>query len=652
MTGRIRRDDLDALRERARIDEVVGHYVTLKPAGVGSLKGLCPFHDERTPSFHVRPPVGLWHCFGCNEGGDVISFAQKIDHLAFQEAVESLATRYGITLRYEDGGPGKSGEEPGRRRRLLEANRVSAEYFASQLGSAEAEIGRSFLKERGFDTEVARHFGIGYAPRGWDHLLKHLRSKGFTEPELTASGLVSQGNRGVYDRFRGRLIWPIRDLPGEVIGFGARRLHDDDHGPKYLNTPETAVFKKSQVLYGVDLAKREIARRKQVVVVEGYTDVMAAHLAGVETTVATCGTAFGADHVRIVRRLLGDGFGASSGVQLSSGVSIGGEVVFTFDGDEAGQKAALRAFGEDQKFYAQTFVAVDSNGMDPCDLRIQRGDAAVRDLVGGRVPLFEFAIRSVLAQYDLDTAEGRVTGLRTSAPIIARIRDHALRPEYARMLAGWLGMDVDSVRAAVARAGRAPQPRSDVADRTRPASASSEPPPQPSADPLGQLVRHDPVARLEGEVLEVVLQLPHYVPAEFDELGADAFTVPAFRVVHDAIRASGGVRALAGADGGSVDVRSVASWLENVVEAAPPEVGGLLTELAVAPLPQDQQDGLASYAVGMVNRIIGLGLTRSIADVRGRLERMDPGASGDEYNALFSELIKLEERRRSLREED
>ncbi|MCU1433182.1 MAG: primase, partial [Actinotalea sp.] len=442
------------VRERARIEEIVGEHVTLKPAGVGSMKGLCPFHDERSPSFHVRPQVGLWHCFGCSEGGDVISFLQKIDGLGFTEAVEHLAARVGVQLRYEEGGAARPGEEPGRRQRLLEAHRAAAAFYAEQMLSPGAAVGRTFLAERGFDRAAAEQFGVGFAPQGWDHLLRHLRGRGYTEAEVIASGLMSQGNRGMYDRFRGRLVWPIRDVTGDVVGFGARKLLEDDQGPKYLNSPETPLYKKAQVLYGIDLAKRDIARSKQVVVVEGYTDVMAAHLSGVPTAVATCGTAFGPDHARIVRRLVGD-TSVGGGVQLASGASVGGEIIFTFDGDAAGQKAALRAFGEDQRFYAQTFVAIESSGMDPCELRQARGPEAVRALVAGRQPLFEFVIRSTIKAHDLDTAEGRVAALRAAAPIVAGIRDAALQPEYARMLAGWLGMESDGVRSAVAAAGRA-----------------------------------------------------------------------------------------------------------------------------------------------------------------------------------------------------
>ncbi len=647
------------MREKARIEEVVGERVSLRPAGVGSLKGLCPFHDERTPSFHVRPQVGLWHCFGCDEGGDVISFLQKAEHLTFADAVEYLAAHVGVQIRYEDGGP-RSGEEPGRRQRLLEANRVAAAFFADQLLTPAAAPGRDFLAERGFDRAAAERFGVGFAPSGWDHLLRHLRGRGFTEAELTASGLVSQGSRGIYDRFRGRLVWPIRDVTGDVIGFGARRLLEEDQGPKYLNTPETAVYKKSQVLYGIDLAKKAIASQRQVVVVEGYTDVMAAHLAGVGTAVATCGTAFGADHIRIVRRLLGDTQDGATGVIFASGAAHGGEVIFTFDGDEAGQKAALRAFGEDQRFASQTFVAVEPTGLDPCELRQRKGDDAVRSLVATREPLFAFAIRASLGRLDLDTAEGRVAGLRAAAPVVARIRDHALRGEYARSLAGWLGMDEPSVRRAVQSAGRT-DARGDgggarVDDGARPGPGDVTR--RGAAGRESSFGRSDPVARLERQVLEVVLQMPgEALVAGFDDVLADAFSVPAHRAVHDAIRAVGGVGAYgAEATRLAADPRTredaatsaAALWAESVREAAAGPVASAVTELAVAPLPEDRPAAVAAYARGVLTAFLEMGITRRIAEERGRLQRADPADPA--YGAIFAELLNLEERRRSLRE--
>ena len=348
MPGLIRRSDIDEVRARINLADVVGDYVTLKSAGVGSLKGLCPFHEERSPSFHVRPQVGFYHCFGCGEGGDVFTFLQRMDHVTFQEAVERMAARIGFELHYEDGG---QASDHGNRARLLAANAAAETFFRSQLATPEAQVGRDFLGSRGFDQAAAEQFGVGFAPKSFDALKHQLTGLGFTELELTTAGLLSTGDRGnSYDRFRGRLIWPIRDITGQTVGFGARKLLDDDQGPKYLNTPETPVYHKGQVLYGLDLARRDIAKNKQVVIVEGYTDVMACHLAGVTTAVATCGTSFGVDHIKIVRRVLGDVDNADS-----SGT---GEVVFTFDPDEAGQKAASRAFAEEQRFAAQTFVAV------------------------------------------------------------------------------------------------------------------------------------------------------------------------------------------------------------------------------------------------------------------------------------------------------
>jgi len=650
VAGRIRREDVATVRERARIEEIVGEHVTLKTAGVGSMKGLCPFHDERSPSFHVRPQVGLWHCFGCGEGGDVISFLQKVDGLGFTEAVEHLAGRVGVQLRYEEGGAVRPGEEPGRRQRLLEAHRAAAAFYVEQLATPEAAVGRTFLAERGFDRAAAEHFGVGFAPQGWDHLLRHLRGRGFTEGELTSSGLMSQGNRGQYDRFRGRLVWPIRDVTGDVVGFGARRLLEDDQGPKYLNSPETALYKKTQVLYGIDLAKREIAKAKQVVVVEGYTDVMAAHLSGVPTAVATCGTAFGPDHARIVRRLVGDTT-AGGGVQLSSGTSVGGEIIFTFDGDAAGQKAALRAFGEDQRFYAQTFVAIEPSGMDPCELRQARGPDAVRALVAGRQPLFEFVLRSTLRAHDLDTVEGRVAALRASAPVVSGIRDDALRPEYARMLAGWLGMELDAVRQAVAAAGRvtAPQPGTGRGESQRAGDGDrggqrGEGVPAPVRRPSARELapdRGDPIARLERNALEAVLQYPGSVDAAaFGALGDDAFAVPAFRAVHEAIRAAGGP----GGQG--------STWAERVREEAAGPVVDLVTELAVAPLPEDRPEALEDYVRGVVEALVDLGLTRQIATLRGRVQRMDPVTQAEEYGATFAELVALETRRQAVRRRD
>lgn len=650
MAGLIKREDIDEVRQRTDIKEVIDGYVTLKGAGLGSYKGLCPFHDERSPSFTVRPQVGRYHCFGCGEDGDVISFVQKLDHTSFHEAVEKLAHRIGFELHYEDGGSGPNREDIGRRQRLLDAHKIADEYFRAQLLTPGAAEGRNFLYERGFDRAASEQFGVGYAPQGWDSLLKHLRGRGYTDPELKLTGMFSEGGRGIYDRFRGRLIWPIRDIAGDTIGFGARKLYEDDQGPKYLNTPETALYKKSQVLYGIDLAKRNIAKDRQLVVVEGYTDVMACHLAGIPTAVATCGTAFGTEHIKVARRLLSDD-------------GSGGEVIFTFDGDAAGQKAALRAFEEDQRFVAQTFVAVEPSGADPCELRQSKGDSAVRDLIASRRPLFEFAIRATLKRHNLDTVEGRIAALRESAPVVAQIRDAGIRPAYARELAGWLGMPVEEVSRAVGAATK------------RAAQAASAPPgtghghgnapgqgggqgyagsgrgfagpgpgvaPLPPSDVLPSFNRpdpRDPVAAMERQALEVALQEPGILVGETWQRFSEArFSTPAYLAIHEAIRAAG--LAFAG---------DPVRWVEQLLHEVPEPLRPLVSELAVVPLPASTPEGVQRYCKDILARLFELQITRVKAEKMGQLQRLDASADPEEFQRLNRELMQLEMQRRSLR---
>ena len=667
MAGLIRREDIDQVRERARIDEIVGEQVALRPAGVGALKGLCPFHDERTPSFHVRPAQGYYHCFGCGEGGDVIKFVENVHHLSFTEAVQYLADKTGVTLHYEDTGAAEK-KDPNRvsRSRILEANRNAAQFFRSQLGSEEAVGAQKFLSARGFDADVAAKFSLGYAPASWDALLSFMRKRGFTEPELAASGLFSRGQRGPYDRFRGRLVWPISNLTGEVVGFGARRLGEDDKGPKYLNTPETAVYKKSKVLYGIDRAKKAISKQRRIVVVEGYTDVMAAHLAGVECAVATCGTAFSSDHVQIVRRLLGDNADPAAGVLLSSGKARGGEVIFTFDGDEAGQKAALHAFGEDQAFASQTFVAIEPSGKDPCDLWQAQGAGAVRALVDSRRPLFEFVLRTTLKVHNLDTSEGRVAGLRAAAPIVGRIRDVALRSEYTRRLAGWVGMPENEVRQIVHNVSRA-QPRS-MQGAGNGAAASpygvsgaaisgaggdSATPSAPGAISLPD--SSDPVANLEKQALECLLQLPASLfGVGVETVSPAAFRVPMFSALFSAVSSLGGLDKYAelwrgaedelGLKGQRAILLANKRWVELIGSNVSAQLKSLVSALVVSPLPQDEAARLNDYARGVWGAMIRGDLARQIADTKARLQRCDP--QDEQYQQIFTELMSLENSRR------
>jgi DNA primase len=608
VAGRIREESIQTVRERASIEQVIVEAgVQLRSAGGGRLKGLCPFHDEKTPSFNVNPANGYYMCFGCGESGNVISFVTKHDHMSFPEAVEHLARRYGVELQYEEGGAAAR-STTSQRSRLIEAHKAAAEFYVEQLGRPEAETGRRFLAERGFDQTAAQTYGVGYAPKGWDALVNHLRGRGFNPAELQTAGLAGQSRTGgLIDKFRGRLLWPIHDIGGEVIGFGARKLYDDDQGPKYLNTAETPIYKKSSVLYGIDLAKKEIARRRQAVVVEGYTDVMACHLSGVPTAIATCGTAFGADHIQVIRRLLMDQD------------EFRGEVIFTFDGDAAGQKAALKAFGDDQRFVTQTFIAVSPGGMDPCELRLAKGDAAVKDLVASRVPLVEFAIRAGLSQFDLESAEGRVQGLKHAAPLVARIKDRALRPEYARRLAGWLGMEVEAVTAAVAEAGG-----QGGQERRQPAV-----PVQTDAA----------VVRLEREALKLAVQAPFAVAPIFDELHDDVFTDERGKQVHETIRKAGGVSTSPGGE----------AWVATLLEHAPDDaVRTAITALAVeAPLTDWE---LPRYGQATLSQLQMQAATRRVAELKGRLQRINPVEQEDLYHRTFAELISLEKTVRAFRE--
>ncbi|MBR7678302.1 DNA primase [Streptomyces daliensis] len=633
MAGRINDEDVKAVRDAVPIDAVVSEYLQLRNAGGGNLKGLCPFHDEKSPSFHVSPSKGLYHCFGCQEGGDTLDFVMKVDHLSFSEAVERLAATAGITLRYEEGGYGRASQQ-GERTRLVEAHKVAAQFYVEQMSGPEAEIGRRFLTERGFDQDAAHHFGIGYAPAGWDHLTRFLRGKGFSDKEMILSGLAQEARNGrPIDRFRGRLMWPIRDITGEVVGFGARKLRDDDNGPKYLNTPETPIYKKSQVLYGIDLAKKDIAKGNRAVVVEGYTDVMACHLAGVTTAVATSGTAFGEGHIKILRRLLMD--------------NSQSEVVFTFDGDAAGQKAALRAFEDDQKFAARTSIAITPGGMDPCDLRLAEGDEAVAKVVESRSPLFEFAIRTFVDQHNLDTAEGRSAALEQAAPIVAQIKDVSIQHEYAVRLAGLLGiLDTQFVVRRVSQLARWARERGNTPPRGQApahATGAGRPAPLAAAPQQGPALNlRSPAHRVERELLKLALQRPELVSPAFDAYGADEFTGPPYAVVRQAIEAAGG------ATGGESD----SGYLARVREAAPDDsVRTLVTELAVEPLrsargrdPDEVYAGMQLVAVRLA------AVNARIADLESAARRLEAQRDHEQSASVRQQIWTLQQYGRALRE--
>lgn len=636
MAGRINDDDVKAVRDAVPIDAVVSEYLQLRNAGGGNLKGLCPFHDEKSPSFQISPSKGLYYCFGCQEGGDTVDFVMKIDHLSFAETIERLASQAGITLRYEQGSA-TPGRQQGERTRLVEAHRAAAQFYVEQLESPEAEIGRKFLAERGFDQAAAQHFGVGYSPAGWDHLVRFLRGRGFTDRELILSGLAQEGRRGPIDRFRGRLMWPIRDITGEVVGFGARKLRDDDNGPKYLNTPETPLYKKSHVLYGIDLAKKDIAKTSRAVVVEGYTDVMACHLAGVTTAIATCGTSFGGDHIKILRRLLMDNSGA--------------EVVFTFDGDAAGQKAALRAFEDDQKFAAETYIAITPGGMDPCELRLAHGDDSVKALVESRTQLFEFAIRQIVARHNLDTAVGRAAALDEAAPVVAGIKNSSIQHESAVHLAGLLGiLDTQFVVQRVSQLARWARDRGRGGDQRpdqrargphqRPGAPGGPGQAQGPAAPAGPrgpaLNLRSPAHRVERELLKLALQRPELVSPAFDAYGEDEFTAPPYAAVRRTIEDAGGA------------ARADADYLRRVREAAPDDtVRAMVTELAVEPL-HTRREADEAYAGEQLVRVRQAAVNHRIREIQGTLQRLGQRADPAHLAAVQNELWVLQQYAQSL----
>ncbi|MFV2082944.1 DNA primase [Micromonospora sp. LOL_021] len=619
MAGRIRDEDISLVRERTSIADIISESVTLKSAGGGNLKGLCPFHDEKTPSFTVAPSRNVYFCHGCGKGGDAITFLMEAEHLTFVESVERLAARAGIQLRYIEAGPAPVRQQTGQRQRLTAAHAAAVEFYVDRLTDPAARPAREFLARRGFDRATAERYACGFAPDAWDELTRHLRQRGYTAQELITAGLARQARSGsLIDRFRRRLLWPIRELSGDVIGFGARKLFDDDDGPKYLNTPETPIYKKSHVLYGIDQAKREIARQGRAVIVEGYTDVMACHLAGVPTAVATCGTAFGADHIGVLRRLLMDT------------EAVAGEIIFTFDGDAAGQKAALRAFEEDQRFVGRTFIAVSPDNMDPCDLRLAKGDLAVRDLVARREPLVDFALRQVLSRFDLDTVDGRVEAMRRAAPLVAKLKDRDKRPEYVRKLAGDLGMEVEPVQRAVLAAAAGPQ-RTAGGRAAMPEPAAPKPRNQPD----------EPQALVEREALKLGLQVPVLAGPMFDNLGAEVYQHPVHAVLRDAMAQAGGAAAAA----------TGAVWIERVRDnCADLAARALVAELAVEPLHVDR-DADPYYVSVTLARLQWGAVTTRIRELKSKVQRINPVTNQDEYLTLAGELFSLEQHARALREQ-
>ncbi|RSX53059.1 DNA primase [Bifidobacterium goeldii] len=699
MAGMILKEDVEKVRAAADLYDIVSASVTLKPSGTGTFVGLCPFHDEKTPSFSVRPTLGVWHCFGCGLGGDVFGYVEHQENIDFREAVELLADKYHIELHYDK--DVKRPEHAGSKRaRLLEANEEAQRFFMSQIMTKEALAARKLLGGRNFSKADCERFGCGYAPQGWDNLVRYLAGKGFTQQEMLDAGLARQGQRGIYDYFRGRVTWPIRDSTGRTLGFGARKLYDDDTiQAKYINTPDTQLYRKTQVLYGIDLAKSAIVKKRQAVIVEGYTDVMAMHLAGVDTAIATCGTAFGAEHAKIVRRLIADD--SLGAVQLVGPLKVDGQalssrIVFTFDGDAAGQKAALHAFGLDSAFLTQTFVAVADDNLDPCDLRINRGDQAVRALIEGARPLYDFVIDTAINRFDTAFTTGQMGAVKAVAPLIAQIRDRSLLDLYTRKATRRIGVDLDIMRREVTAARRRLNVRDDDAyagkRRFNAGGADGAGVPMvaggiasmntvgvdaanPYANPAVRraLERReageqsyfridDAVFICEQQFMATLVQIPRAVdPAMFAKLDANSFVAPVFRALFEAVEAAGGLPTADTPQG---------LWLHNLNKAGGLTLQTVINELAVLqlPLPPSDQDRAVAggrqdtrnaaavqlrsaspaerqYAAELLARLLDMGYMRRIAAAKRRMARMDDGA---DKLSLLGEITKLETARKDL----
>jgi DNA primase len=614
VAGRINTEDLELVRERAKIEDIVGAYVTLRRSG-SDLSGLCPFHDEKTPSFHVTPSRGLYYCFGCGAGGDVVDFERRINNLSFTEAVQLLADKTGVQLRFTDDGGGSNA--PGLRSRLLAANQAAAEFFAQQLTGPEAIAARQMLDARGFDQKIAQQFGVGYAPKGGRELHQYLNRRGFTDQELTKASLIREN--GGWDFFQGRVLWPIRDSAGSVLGFGARRLYDDDRLPaKYINTAETPVYKKSQVLYGLDLARVNIGKQGQAVVMEGYTDVMAAHLSGITTAVASCGTAFGAEHAKLLQRLIGNGGTA------------GGEVVFTFDGDAAGQKAAMKVYSIDSQFDAQTYVAVAPDGLDPCDLRLQRGETALRDLIGTRIPLYRFVMRNLVSDYNLDHADGRLNALRAAAGLVSSIRDETKVEAYLRELANVVGVDIDEVRSVVKSVRKQHRNQRPVPPVAQPGSQR----PVAQASMLPYPDPNHPGLAAERGVLKLMLQVPTYFTTDWNAVEPEDFRHPAYRAVFETIMGT----PFSGTD-----------WTNQVQQnTTDPTAHQLEIELLVEPLLRDPDE---RYASAYSARVRLPRIMTALKDAKSRLQRTNPVEDPTASQQLLADVLSLESIRKQLQQE-
>ncbi|HEV8087939.1 MAG TPA: DNA primase, partial [Actinomycetota bacterium] len=560
--ARIRQEDVEAVKERTDIVQLVGQYLTLKKSGHDSLTGLCPFHQEKTGSFSVSPAKQVFYCFGCGKGGDAITFLRELEHLSYVEAIERLASTAGVTLRYE-GDSAIERRAAERRKALFRANEQAASLFSTMLRSGkEATDARAYVTERGITPESIETFEIGYAPGYSDFLLRRLAgNRDLSSEILLEAGLASRGEDGtVRDRFRGRLTFPIQDLQGRHIGFGARVLPSDARAgeqAKYLNTAETPIYRKHEVLYNMHRARQAVAKTGDVFVVEGYTDVIGLAQAGIANVVATCGTALGERHFE----------------QLSRFAT---RAILSFDSDEAGARAAERAFGFQERYPITAVVLIMPDGLDPADFVAKHGADAVSAAAASARPLVEYMVRRTVERHDLGTIEGRSAAVADALPILERLNDPIRRSEYEGLLADLAGVSHASVAQSLAR------------------DLSGKP-----AEVASTMKRGTARERLEREVVKLIARgdLGPDLAATIDE---SDFSTPKQRALFAALR----------------DVK----WDSGTIVGG--EDGDLAAKVAALIVEPLEGEPTPAYAEAVADRLGTFVLKAQSDEIRGKLQRM------------------------------
>jgi len=564
------RGDIDRVRESTDLVDLISEVTKVKRTG-RSFMAVCPFHEEKTPSMSVDRGRGLYHCFGCGKGGDVFSFVQETQGVDFADALELLARRAGVTLVRDPA----DARQRGRRGEAVEALKRAIDVYHDRLKKApEAGPARAYLRQRGYDVGIIDEWKLGFAATDWDTLTKELKAGGLDDRVLVDAGLSRRGRHGLFDVFRGRLMFPIHDLRGDAVGFGGRKVDEIDRNmtnnpdAKYVNSADSVVYHKAQVLFGLDRARREISDDHPAVIVEGYTDVIAMHQAGIKTAVATCGTALGDGHFDLLRR-------------------FSEKVVLAFDSDEAGSKAALRGDELESPFRLDLDlrVAVMPDGLDPADLVQQARSEELVSAVKEARPLLEQRIEYEVSRHDLSGPEGRARALHAAAAQVRRVNDGIARREYARFVARLVGVDLETTEAAI------------EGDRGRRGRAEPD--------------NERPLDRIESELMRVLLTDPSSV----EGVVAEDFTDQRLRLAFSALDLS------ATTPGLPVDIS----------EAGEGDTRSLLRSLAMddRPLPSGSE---------ILIRVKERRLDVEIEDLQRTLAEMEPGsdAHSDKLRRLIA----------------